>query len=137
VADKYNRKLVEPYVDYSVASKQARPFLYELDKIESRARRKFPECSNLYLYYISRGFMRYWRRLQNQHLDELPDVVWGELYFFFNEKLYEIARCRLDMMWMIYEYDETHLFHEDYEEKPFWRSTNTSCKKYNRRKRRV
>lgn len=78
--------------------------------------------------------MRYWRRLQDQYLDELPDVVWGELYFFFNQKLYEIARCRLDMMWMIYEYDEVQLFHDDYEEKPLWRDTNTSRKRRNKHK---
>ena len=107
-----------------MASKQAKPFLYELDNIEIRARRKFAACSNLYLYHITREFMRYWRKIQSEHTDDLPDVVWGELYFFFNQKLYEIARCRLDMMWMIYEYDENQLFHEDYVEKPFWRDRN-------------
>ncbi|MEJ1367064.1 MAG: hypothetical protein RPU35_02445 [Candidatus Sedimenticola sp. (ex Thyasira tokunagai)] len=65
--------------------------------------------------------MKYWRQLQDEHLGSYPDVFWGELYFFFNQKLYEIARCRLDLEWMIYEFDENGLFHETYEPKPFWR----------------
>ncbi len=102
-----------------MVSKVARQYLYELDDIETRARRKFGDCTHLYLYFVSREFMRYWRHLQKT--ENLPDVVWGELYFFFNQNLFEIARCRLDLMWMIYEYDEDQLFHMDYEEKPFWR----------------
>jgi hypothetical protein len=104
-----------------MVSNAARHYLYELDAIEARGRKKFGRCSHLYLYYVANEFMRYWRRLQREHPQDLPDVVWGELYFFFNQNLYEIARCRLDLMWMIYEYDDDQLFHEGYVEKPFWR----------------
>lgn len=105
-----------------MVSSAARRYLYELDNIEARARKKFGHCTHLYLYYVIREFMRYWRKLQKEHPSDLPDVVWGELYFFFNQALSEIASCRLDMMWLIYEYDDDQLFHEGYEPKPFWRT---------------
>ncbi len=74
------------------------------------------------MHYVIQEFMRYWRDLQKDHIGKFHDRHWDELYFFFNEKLYEIARCRLDMMWLMYEFDGEGLFHPDHEPKPFWKS---------------
>lgn len=104
-----------------MVSYNLRPYLYRLDEIEVQARRNFGCNTNLYLYHVTREFMRHWRYIQANHSDTIKYRLWDELYFFFNEKLFEIARCRLDMMWMIYEYDNEQLFHEDHQQGPFWR----------------
>jgi len=105
-----------------VVTKTSHKYLCHLDNIEAEARKKYARCSYRYMTYIVRSFISYWRYLQRKYGDEIPDIVWNELYFFFNEKLYEIARSRLDLMWLVYEYDDQGLFHDEFEVKPFWRN---------------
>lgn len=104
-----------------MVSHRLRKYLHNLDKIEARARRNFGGCTSLYLHFVTTEFMRYWRCLQDNCSAEIQGKMWDELYFFFNEKLYEVTRCRIDMMWMIYEFDGADLFHEGHNPSPFWR----------------
>lgn len=95
-------------------------FLYELDDIEARARKKYGYCTGLYLQYVIEHFIAYWRHIQLERFDDIHGEQWDSLYLEFNIKLADIAVCRLDMEWIIYEYDNKQLFHEGHSTKPFW-----------------
>ncbi len=104
-----------------MASKAVRRFLWRLDTIETAARKQHAYCTGMYLHNVTRQFMAYWREIQQDPDNGLEGREWDELYFLFNQKLRDIAYCRLDMFWMIYEHDEQDLFHKDHEQGPFWR----------------
>ncbi|OMH28119.1 hypothetical protein [Motiliproteus sp. MSK22-1] len=104
-----------------MVSNRVRHFLYELDEIETRARKNFGDCTGLYFHYITREYMRYWRELQRQEPEQLKGKAWDELQFFFDQKLRDLAWARFDMYWMIFEYDGKQLYPEDHEPGPFWR----------------
>jgi hypothetical protein len=64
--------------------------------------------------------LEYWRQLEDRNFDGLRKHERDELYFFFNEKLYEIAKAHLDMYWLIYDYDDLPLYRNGDEPEPFW-----------------
>ncbi|MEH6649147.1 MAG: hypothetical protein V7707_03880 [Motiliproteus sp.] len=104
-----------------MTSPKIRPYLYPLDDIETRARKNFGHCTGLYLHYITREFMRYWRELQQQDNEVLQGRGWDQLNFYFDQKLREIASARMEMEWLIFEYDDEQLFDTDHVPGPFWR----------------
>ncbi|WP_133297470.1 hypothetical protein [Motiliproteus coralliicola] len=98
------------------------PYLEPLEDIEARARKNFGDCTGLYLHYIIREFSRYWRGLQKREDPFLAGKVWDQLNFYFDQKLREIATIRLEMEWLIFEYDNEQLFDPEHEPGPFWRT---------------
>jgi len=88
-------------------------YLFRLNDIEKEARTKFGHSTPCYLEYIIREYLRYWRELQRLDHKDLKGMAWVRLAEIFNQQLYSIAFARLDMQFMIYEWDGLPLFEED------------------------
>lgn len=97
-------------------------FTHKLNEIEKRARKLHADNTANYFQYIVEEYTRYWRYLQHEHMDAIQQNMWNELYFIFNDRLYEYARCRLDMMYLVFEIDDQPLFHDEHVRAPFWRN---------------
>jgi len=105
-------------------SSELKKYIFKLDDIEKKVRKKTVFRTSIYIHYLTIEFMEYWRYLQTNHAHEIKGWMWDELYFTFNQRLFDFARCRLDIYWMIYEYDDKQLFFLDHKERPFWRRRN-------------
>lgn len=90
-------------------------YLYRLDEIETRARRRLGCSTGAYLDFIIKEFLKYWRELQQQQPEDLQGRAWIRLEVMFDKKLREIATCRLEMQWMMYELDGMPLHAQSYE----------------------
>lgn len=90
-------------------------YLYRLDEIETKARRRLGCSTGAYLDYVIKEFLKYWRELQLQQPSDLQGQAWIRLETMFDQKLREIASCRLEMQWMIYELDGMPLHSSSYE----------------------
>lgn len=77
-------------------------------------------------------FTAYWRELEDREFDGLMKHETDELYFFINEKLYEICRAHLDLYWLTYDYDELPMYRNGDVPEPFWQEGNRR-KKYRKR----
>ncbi len=98
-----------------MTSKRLDKYLYRLDEIETQARRQHGESTAKYLEFIIKSFLEYWRELQQLKPEDLQGRAWYTLEAFFDMKLKEIAACRLEMQWMIYEFDGFDLHNDSYE----------------------
>lgn len=74
-------------------------------------------------------FTEYWRQLEDREFDGLRKHERDELYFFFNEKLYEIARAHLDLYWLTYDYDGEPLYRNGDVPASFWQEGSRHKKK--------
>lgn len=90
-------------------------YLYRLDEIEVQARRRLGASTGAYLDYIIKEFLAYWRQLQKENPPDLKGRAWVRLEVMFDQKLREIACCRLEMQWMIFELDGMQLHSQDYD----------------------
>ena len=97
------------------------PYLWELEEIEKRAHKRYAYSTPIYVQYLFEHYTRHWRQLQEQHMHEIKEKMWNELYFVFNLRLREIPRCRFDMQYLTFEIDGEPLFHDEHTLRPFWR----------------
>ena len=115
-----------------MATVNVRKKLYRLDDIYSRHRKDKNNYVGKMIWAVINDFSEYWRELEDNNFDGLRDHEVDELYFFFNEKLMEIARAHFDFYWLIYDYDEMPLYRSGREPEPFWQTG-----KRRRNKRRI
>lgn len=94
--------------------------LYRLDEIYKHHRKDKNNYAGKIIFACINEYLEYWRQLEDRDFDGLRKHERDELYFFFNEKLYEIARTHLDMYWLIYDYDDLPLYRNGDEPEPFW-----------------
>jgi hypothetical protein len=107
--------------------------LYRLDEIYKFHRKDKNNYAGKIIYACINEYMEYWRQLEDRNFDGLRKHERDELYFFFNEKLHEIARAHLDMYWLIYDYDDQPLYRNGDEPEPFWQEDRRRAA----RKRRI
>ncbi|WP_415906257.1 hypothetical protein ACMXYX_15825 [Neptuniibacter sp. QD72_48] len=94
-------------------------FLYRLDDIEREARKQYGDHTPFYFRYVIKHFLEYWRQLQEEEPKELNNpMIWQRLELMFDIKLREIAYSRLEMQWLVFEYDEHQLHYEHHDE--YW-----------------
>ena len=103
-----------------MVSSTVRPYLYKLDEIYDRNRKRFAAHGSMIIFQTVQDYLKYWRELEQEHFTDLKDQETDELYFFFNEKLQEVARCHLDLYWLIMDYDDKPLYQDGREPMPFW-----------------
>lgn len=109
--------------------------LYRLDDIyifhkrdkKNHAAKIIPACIT--------EFTVYWRELEDRGFDGLMKHETDELYFFINQKLYEICRAHLDLYWLTYDYDELPMYRNGDVPKPFWQNGNRRRQGGGKRKR--
>lgn len=97
-----------------------RPYLYKLDDIYDRNRKRFAAHGLMIVYQTIQDYLKYWRELEDEFFVQLEDREVDEIYFFFNEKILEIVRCHIDMYWLIQDYDDLPLYRDGREPLPFW-----------------
>ena len=56
-------------------------FVYQLDDIAVAARKEYPDQTASYIAYIVEKYTDHWRYLQADHMDEIQQNMWNELYF--------------------------------------------------------
>lgn len=105
--------------------------LYRLDEIYVHHRKDKNNYAAKLLFAVIHDFTAYWRELEDRDFDGLRKHERDELYFFFNEKLYEIAKAHLDLYWLTYDYDDQPLYRNGDEVEPFWQTGRR------KRKRRI
>lgn len=96
--------------------------LYRLEEIYNRHRKEKNNYAGKIIFACIHDFSEYWRELEDRDFDGLHKHERDELYFFFNEKLYEIARVHLDLYWLIYDYDEQPMYRNGDEPEAFWQT---------------
>lgn len=115
-----------------MVTNNVRAKLYRLDEIYVQHRKDKQNYAGKIIFACIHDFTEYWRELENRDFDGLRKHERDELYFFFNEKLYEIARAHLDMYWLTYDYDDEPLYRNGEEPEPFWQTG-----RIRRRKKRI
>ena len=108
--------------------------IYKLDEIYKFHRVDKKNYAAEIIYACIKDFVKYWRDLENRDFDGLRKVERDELYFFLNEKLYEICRVHLDLYWLTYDHDNLPMYRNGDEPEPFWQVGNRRKK---RRKRKI
>ncbi len=116
---------------------RVRPYLYRLDEIYDKNRKRFAAHGAMIIFQTIQDFLRYWRELEDKHFASLQDWETDELYFFFNEKLLEIIRCHIDIYWLIMDYDDLPLYRDGRQPLPFWHKERRRAqkKRWNNRNR--
>jgi hypothetical protein len=105
-----------------MATKKVKPLLYKLDDIYNKNRKEQRNYAGKILMAVIHDFCEYWRELEDNDFKGLEKHETDELYFFFNEKLVNIARTHLDLYWLMMDYDEGQLYSDGREPEPFWRN---------------
>lgn len=106
--------------------------LYRLDDIYIFHKRDKNNYAGKIIFACINDFTEYWRELEDRDFDGLRKHERDELYFFFNEKLYEICRAHLDLYWLTYDFDDLPLYRNGDEPEPFWQTGRRSRKKKRR-----
>lgn len=108
--------------------------LYRLDEIYIFHRRDKKNYAAKIIYEVIHEYTKYWRDLEDRNFDGLRKHERDELYFFINEKMYEICRVHLDLYWLTYDYDNLPMYRNGDEPEPFWQ---TGSRRKKRKKRKI
>jgi len=108
---------------------KVREKLYRLDEIYTFHRKDKNNYAAKIIFACIHDFTEYWRQLEDRDFDGLRKHERDELYFFFNEKLYEIARSHLDLYWLTYDYDDQPLYRNGDVPASFWQEGRRNPKK--------
>ena len=103
-----------------IINRPIKPYLYELDRIYTFNRKRYPDTQSYMLYQITIDFMHYWRQLANRSFDSLSIAAQDELYFYFNERLRHFHDVHLDLYWLIDDLDGEPLYSDGRSPDRFW-----------------
>lgn len=109
---------------------KVREKLYRLDEIYIKHKRDKQNYAGKIIFACIHDFTAYWRELEDRDFDGFRKHERDELYFFFNEKLHEIAMAHLDLYWLTYDYDDQPIYRNGDIPEAFWQEDR-------RRKRRI
>ncbi|MDO3385650.1 hypothetical protein QWI17_07355 [Gilvimarinus sp. SDUM040013] len=112
-----------------MVTKYVRRHLYKLDDIYEHHRKDKKNHFAPMFFAVVNDYMEYWRELEDQGFYGLANHEKDELYFYFNEKLLDIARAHLDLYWLIFDYDEQPIYRDGREPEPFWRTGKVQTKR--------